>query len=840
MVRLALRTLRLRAGGFVATFVAAFLGAVIVSACGGLMETGIRADAPPLRLAGVPIVVAGQQEIRLPEADPSEEDPSEKDSAKGKIKTDSATLPERAALDSSLAQRIAATPWVSKVVPDVSVPVVAPSGPVAGHAWDSAVLTPFSLTAGHAPGPGEVVVAGVSAKLGDPISLAAHGTIGRYRVAGVAAGPVSAVFFAATEAGRLAGGRIADFGVFTEENPAAVAARLDLGPGAVVLTGAARGRAEVPQAGTAGDDLVALSAVSGGLSVLVALFVVASTLGLATRQRRRELALLRAIGTTPRQLRRMVLGEALVVGVLAIGAAAGLGPLLGRWLFTRLTGAGVVPEVMRFHQGWLPMAVAAGATLLAVVAAALIAARRVSRIRPTEALAEASVERRWLTPLRLVLAVLCFGGGTALVIVTLAVMTGPGAASMAGPAVMLWAVGVAAISPGVTKLVAVVLHGPVRLLGGVTEWLAVANTRAAATLVAGAVTPILLAVGVATANSYLQTTQQAVSQQAFTEDLRADAVVAAPAGVSPELLARVRHAPGVAAASEYVTSTVYVTAPFDDGQDDDGHPALGLTAGAADRTTAATVTTGTLDALTGDTVALPSTVAADLHRSVGDRVTLRLGDGTAVTVRVVAVVAQRAGFEQLLFPAALLAAHTTEGLVSQVLVRAEPGVGDARLVASITAATAGEPVSVGDRASLLAAHARGDEVGAWVNYLMIGMIVGYTAISVINTLVMATARRRREFALHRLGGFTRRQVLRMAGAEGALIAATGVLLGTLVAAGAVVPFCLVAKGSPLPSGPAAIYLIVVAAAVVLALGASVVPAWVATRTRPVMAVALDE
>ena len=57
MFRLALRTLRLRKGGFLATFVAAFLGAVIVSACGGLMETGIRADAPPQRLAAVPIVV---------------------------------------------------------------------------------------------------------------------------------------------------------------------------------------------------------------------------------------------------------------------------------------------------------------------------------------------------------------------------------------------------------------------------------------------------------------------------------------------------------------------------------------------------------------------------------------------------------------------------------------------------------------------------------------------------------------------------------------------------------------------------------------------------------------
>ncbi|MET7990333.1 ABC transporter permease [Amycolatopsis sp. NPDC005232] len=832
MFRLALRTLRLRKGGFLATFVAAFLGAVIVSACGGLMETGIRADAPPQRLAAAPIVVAGQQEIRLPKRDPGE----------GKLKTEAVALPETVRLDPALADKIRATPGVSTVVSDVSVPVALPQGPATGHAWDSAVLTPFTLISGHAPGDGEIVVADVTAKPGDTIQLAAHGTTGTYRVAGVATASTTAptIFFTAAEAARLAGNQVADFGVFTNEDPASVAARLNLGDGVVALTGDDRGHAEFPQADASGTNLVVLSAVSGGLSVLVALFVVASTLGLATQQRRRELALLRAIGTTGRQLRRMVLGEAVAIGLLAIAVAAALGPLLGRWLFGLLTNAGVAPDVVRFHQGWLPMVVAAGATLLAVVLAAVVAARRVSRIRPTEALAEAAVERRWLTPLRLIVAVLCFGGGTALGIVTLAVMTGPIAASTAGPAVMLWAIGVAAISPGVTKLVAMLLHAPVRLLGGVTGWLALANTRAAATRVSGAVTPIMLAVGIATANIYLQTTTQAVSQQAFTEDLRADAVVAAPAGVSPELLRRVQDAPGVAAASEYVTSTVFVTAPYDDSQDDDGHAALGLTAGSAAQTTSAKVAAGSLDALTGDAVALPASVATELHRGVGDVVTLRLGDGREVTVRVVALVDQRAGFETLLFPAGLLAAHTTAGLAPQVLVRAAPGVDQARLTASLTTATAGQPVSVGDRESLLAAHATGDAVGAWVNYLMIGMIIGYTVISVVNTLVMATARRRREFGLQRLGGFTRTQVLRMAGVEGGLIATIGVVLGTVVSAGAIVPFCLVATGSPLPTGPIGIYLTVVATAAVLALVASLVPAWVATRARPVTAVALGE
>jgi putative ABC transport system permease protein len=842
MFRLALRTLRLRKGGFVATFVAAFFGALMISACGGLMETGIRADAPPQRLAAAPIVVSGPQEIQVYKDNPADD---------GKDKMKNATLPERARVDTALADRLRATPGVSTVVGELNFPVVLPGASALGHAWDSAVLTPYALTAGHAPAAGEVVVdAGLAREKGltpgSSFAFAAHGAAAEYRVAGIAAAPHAvtqpSVFFAAADADRLAGhpGQVDDFGVFTDRDPATVAGRITGIGDAVVLTGDDRGHAEFPEAVSSGDNLVVLSAVTGGLSTMVAIFVVASTLLLSTQQRQRELALLRAIGTTPRQLRRMVLGEALVVGLLAAAAAVGLGPLLGKWLFDRLTGAGAVTEAVEFHLGWLPKVVAAGATLLAVLIAAFVAGRRAGRVRPTEALAESTVPRRWLTPVRLIVAVLCFGGGTALGIVTLAVMTGPVAASTAGPAVMLWAIGVAAISPGVTKLVAALLHLPMRALSGVVGRTALINTRAGALRVSGAVTPIMLAVGIATANIYLQTTQQAVSQQAFTEDLRADAVVAAPAGVTPELTRRIQQTPGVGGASEYVTSTVFVTEPFDDSQDENGSAAIGVTGGAAAQTLSVKVTAGSLDALTGTTVALPDTVAAGLHRTVGDRITLRLGDGTQTDVRVVALVSQRTGFESLVFPAALLAAHTTAGLSPQLLVRAAPGVDAAALTTSLKAATAGLPVSVGDRDSLVAAHAKGDQVGAWVNYLMVGMIIAYTVISVVNTLVMATARRRREFGLQRLGGFTRTQVLRMAGVEGGLVATIGVLLGTVVSAGAIVPFCLVASDSVLPSGPASIYLSVVGIAVVLALFASLVPAWAATRARPIDAAAVGE
>ncbi|WP_020663890.1 ABC transporter permease [Amycolatopsis benzoatilytica] len=812
MFTLALRTLRHRTGGFVAAFVAAFLGAVIVSACAGLMETGIRSDTPPHRLAWASAVVSGKPDFELRKS-------------AGKPKTQTVVLPERVRLDRSMADQIRATPGVSAVVGEVNFPISLGKQPLTAHGWESARLPGPALRADEV-----VLPASTGAKVGSTVDLAVRGSIGRYRVARTSGQPDA--FFADDVADQLSGhpGKVDYFGVVTD-NPAA----LRLGADVSVLTGDERGLAEFPEAQSSGARLIPLAGSMGGLSLAVAVFVIASTLMLSVRQRQRELALLRAIGTTPRQLRRMVLGEALVIGVLATGAAAAAGPLFGGWLFGNFTSGGFISPAVQYHQGWLPMLVAAGATLLAVGLSALVAGFRVGRIRPTEALAEAAVPRRWLTPARLIVAALCFAGGTALAIVTLAVMTGPIAASTAGPAVLLWAIGVAMISPGVTKLTAIALHGPVRLISGVTGWLAITNTRNAAIRVAGAVTPIMLAVGIATANMYLQTTTTAAAQESFAEDLRADAVLSGPTGISPETLDRARRADGVAAASPYLLSRGFITEPFDDNQTKKGYPAIGLTDAS---TNAATVVRGDLAHLTGDTIALPDT--AEVSRSVGESVTLRLGDGTERPLRIVAIVHQRPDAEQLLLPADLLAAHTTAGLPRQVLVRAAPGVDQARLAQSLTAATAGLPVTVGDRATLTAAAAKNDETGVWVNYLLVGMVVGYTVISVVNTLVMATSRRRREFGLQRLGGFTRGQVLRMAGAEGGLIAAIGVLLGTVVSAGAIVPFSLVATGRVLPTGPLAIYLVIVAAAVTLALVAAVGPAWVATRARPVTVVATGE
>ncbi len=826
MIRIALRTLRFRKGAFVATFVAMTFGAVLVLACAGLMETGIQGDIPAQRLAAAPLVVTGSQTWALPQPNPEED-------------SDAAYLPERVRLSDELADEVSRVPGVAAAVGETSVPVLAEGQRVDAYGWASAALTPVSLVSGEAPATGEVVLGqGSGTAVGERVDLVVRGNAETFTVSGLV--PGQAVYFADDQVTDLAGhpGTVDLIGVLTAPGAdvGAVAdaiGKLLPGRNATLLSGDERGFAEFAGSEQASENLIVLSAVFGGLATMVMLFVVSTTLGLSIQQRQRELALLRAVGTTPGQLRRMVIGEALCMAVFAAGLGLLLGGVVGEWLFDRLADNGIVPTAMTHSSGWIPLVVASGAVLVGSFSGALIAGRRAARTRPTEALADAAIQRKWLSWVRVLFAVLAFGGGLALFIVTVAVMTGPIAASTAGPSVMLWAIALALVSPGVTKLLLAVLRWPVRAFAGTAGHLATLSTKTRAVRVAAVVTPIMLATGMATANIYLQTTSVAVANEAFADNLRADLVVTSPTGIPSGVLDEVSAVPGVTAASEFATSTVFVSEPFDSSLSEDGWPVQGVTGATAAETTAVTPSAGTLADLTGDTVVLPAAHAADLGKDVGDTITVLMGDRAEVPVEIVALYPAREGFETLLMPASLVAEHTTDGLPKQIMIRtADP----ATVTTALEPVLAGHPgLALVDRDALLAGHAKDQELGAWINYLMAGMIIAYTAISVVNSLVMATGARRREFGLQRLTGSTRGQVLRMMSVEAGMATVIGVALGTLVAAMTLMPFTLVTDGSLLPKGPIVVDLGVVGAAALLTFGATLLSTWAGLRTRPVEA-----
>ncbi|MGW3466715.1 FtsX-like permease family protein, partial [Streptomyces olivaceoviridis] len=116
------------------------------------------------------------------------------------------------------------------------------------------------------------------------------------------------------------------------------------------------------------------------------------------------------------------------------------------------------------------------------------------------------------------------------------------------------------------------------------------------------------------------------------------------------------------------------------------------------------------------------------------------------------------------------------------------------------------------------------------NYTIVAMIVGYAAITVVNTLVSVTRKRRAEFGLQRLTGATRAQVLGMLTVEGLLIGVVATVLGTAASATTIVPYSLVKSDSYLPSGSIGIYLAIVGGSLLLVFGATLLPSWRGMRS----------
>src|SRR6266545_1993297 len=196
MFRIALRTLRFRKGGFAATFIALFFGASMVMACGGLLETGVRTDAPAERLAGAQLVITGDQTYHVPKKNPADEDED----------SETAKLAERVRLDRGLVDAVRGVPGVAAAVGDISFPVsglrdghpVGTDRQALGHAWDSARLTPYSVVAGEQPGrPGQVALDETLAqrygvKAGGTLDVLVRGTTEHLTVSGIVA-PASKV-----------------------------------------------------------------------------------------------------------------------------------------------------------------------------------------------------------------------------------------------------------------------------------------------------------------------------------------------------------------------------------------------------------------------------------------------------------------------------------------------------------------------------------------------------------------------------------------------------------------------------------------------------------------------
>ncbi|WP_433718219.1 ABC transporter permease [Actinoplanes sp. CA-051413] len=848
---LAWRTIRARPGGFVAAFIAVLFGSAVITACGILLESSERAGGPTERYQAADLVVGAPQ--ALPVAD--DVDPR---------------FAERATLPADRAGALARVPGVRAAIADVSVPVslvtmdggllAQPDGiPLLGHGWESAVLGPFTTSAGGAPVRTDDVVldsalarrAGVT--VGAAVRLAVGSRTSTYRVTGIAdlpAGPParqSALFFTDDRARELTGrpDRVNAIGVLTSPDvgPAELAGAVEAAfPDVVVHTGRERSEAEFLDIGNTRSFLSELALAFGASMVLVIMIVVAGTLALSVRHRLRELALLRAIGATPRQVLGMIAAETTVVSTL--GAVLGVIPGIGLSLLFRaaFASAGAIPDDFALSIGPLPVLAALVLCLIGARLGGWIAARRAAGLRPVDALGEAAVEPPKLGWLRLTVGVLLVPAGLATALVPPLLLPGDGGAESAAFSAFLLIFAVALLGPRLLGGAVTVLGPWLNRRSGVSGFLATANAHANSRRLAAATTPLIMGITLAAGQLFSGTTASAAAEDQVAAGLRADHVVTSlSSGVSPEVADLLREVPGVSAVTPVVRTRTLSTVASGDSLQIRSYSAQGVDGDRLAETMDLAVLEGDVARLRGNTVALSRIAAGTLGVVPGDTVDLRLGDGTPIRPTVIALYERGLGLGDVTLPHDLVLAHTTDHLDFAVLVTASAGTGVGALGDALRSAVRDLPtVRVDDRESFVAAQRDAGAGESAVGLILNAVLLGYLAIAVVNTLVMATAARSREFALLQLVGGSRQQIRAMMRAETRIIVVAAVLLGTIAAIPSLIGTSLALTRTLMPSVPPWAYLGIVAVAALLGGAAVMTSTRIAMRPRAVDAIGVRE
>lgn len=554
----------------------------------------------------------------------------------------------------------------------------------------------------------------------------------------------------------------------------------------------------------------------GGVALFVSIFIIYNTFAIVLGQRTRELALLRTIGASPVQIRRSVIGEALLVGTIASlgGIAGGIGVAKG---IDALMGAAGVdlpdyPFVLSTRTIVAAVVIGLGITVLAAIGPA----RKASTIPAIAALNATHETSEVGSTTRKVSGVVLLALG---VVAGLVGLGGAGSTTVTVTTMAIGAIGVflgvTVLSPLMVQAVTGVLGAPMRAVAGVAGVMAQHNaarnprrtaTTAAALMVGLALVSTALVIGESIKQHIGNTVEEVATADYFvTDDLDE---VDFPA----ELLLDVRESPIVDTAAGFATYEAEVDGVIRDITMTDlaALPAV-LDLGVAD------------DVVADAAVLIHVDEAATEELEVGDTLPTTFANGITLEATVAGVFATSSGVtSDYIYDTAGVAQTGMSISYEWLAISLADGVDTATVEVAAADITEDFPDANVETTEDYTKRVEGsiDNLLAIVN-VMVALAVVIALIGIANTLALSVFERTKELGLVRAVGMTRRQLRRMIRFEAALVAGFGAVLGVSVGLlfgwGVVSALPDAITGSiAIPVGPIVTLMLVAAAAGVIA------------------------
>ncbi|MEU5946768.1 ABC transporter permease [Micromonospora sp. NPDC047465] len=515
------------------------------------------------------------------------------------------------------------------------------------------------------------------------------------------------------------------------------------------------------------------------VALLVGTFLILNTFSIIVAQRTRELALMRAIGASGRQIIGSVVLEAVAVGliasVLGLGAGIGIGALLA-YLFSTFAGGLTLAGV------GVPLSAVIGAFavgLVITVVAALLPALRASRIPPIAAMQDVANPDRPLTKVTVAGGIVTAVGAGLLTLGLTGNAGGNTLATILG-GVLFAFIGVALLTPLISRPV-------VSLLGAIFAWSVPGklgrlnsgrNPRRTAITAAALMVGIALVTGVTV---ILDSAKSSIS--ALTQDtLKAELVISgAQSGPRPPsfdsgVLEKATAIPGVRLADgEYGDMAVVGGKRTWVGASSD--------VAALRQIFGAEATAGNIDRLAPDEMLVSSDTAKSRGLSVGSQVPVQLARGEARTYTVTGIYASSELTNQVVLPPQAARDFAIPQPI-QGFIQLAPGTRVADVQPQIEALLADSPeVSVADREAFIDQQAGQLDGLLTMIQILLALAIVIAVLGIINTLALSVLERTRELGLLRAIGLRRAQTMRMVTVEAVVISVFGALLGVAVGTG---------------------------------------------------------